>query len=226
MLLKLGWKESHTKLLVNEHATEKNIKIALESWLTKAGSNDMIVIFWSGHGYPDPNDPEKVYFATYDTDINIPATGFRMDRVIMSLEERNTKNVVILADSCHAGKLITRGDRGISIVPQIEKMRREQSIPNGWIYMVGADTDREAIEHTSWRNGAFTHCLLEGLSGKADGYESVAHKDGVVTMGELRAYLNSDMPEKTQRVLGVAKNPIITTNSGNPDIWDLTLHQQ
>jgi hypothetical protein len=42
-------------------------------------------------------------------------------------------------------------------------------------------------------------------------------------MGELRAYMNSAMPEETQRVLGVAKRPVITTSTGDPDIWNLTL---
>jgi hypothetical protein len=219
----LGWNESHIKLLVNEKATQRNILIALESWLSKAGLNDKIIFFWAGHGFPDPEDPEKVYFACYDTDIKIPATGYRMDRVRASLEERKTKNVIILADTCHAGKLITRGDRGLSIVPSIEKMRRNQNIPKGWIFMVAADTDRQALEHTSWKNGVFTHCLVKALSGAADGYESVGHKDGMVTMGELRAYLNTAMPNETQRVLGVAKRPVITTSTGDPDIWNLSL---
>ena len=70
-----GWSSSHIKLLTNEQATQRNIMIAMESWLTKAGRDDMIVLFWSGHGFPDPEDPEKVYFACYDTDIRIPATG-------------------------------------------------------------------------------------------------------------------------------------------------------
>ena len=56
--------------------------------------------------------------------------------------------------------------------------------------MVGADTDRQAIEHTSWSNGAFTHILLKGLKGEADGYQSAGVKDGVVTMGELKEYMN------------------------------------
>ena len=43
--------------------------------------------------------------------------------------------------------------------------------------MVGADAYRQAIEHTSWSNGAFTHCLLEALSGKADGYLSAGPRD-------------------------------------------------
>jgi hypothetical protein len=222
-LRNLGWTESHIKLLVNEDATKRNVEIALESWLTKAGVNDQVILFWAGHGYPDPENPERVYFACHDTDISIPATGYRMDKVRAALDEIKSKNVIILADTCHAGKLITRGERGISIVPQIDKMAREQKVPKGWIFMVGADTDRQAIEHTSWTNGAFTHSLLKGLSGAADGFQSAGAKDGVVTMGELKDYMNISMPDETQRVLGVAKRPVITTSTGDPDIWNLTL---
>jgi len=223
VLKNLGLSENHIKLLLNEEATQRNILIALESWLTKAGPNDQIVLFWAGHGFPDPEGHEKVYFACYDTDISIPATGYRMDRVRAALEERKSQNVILFADTCHAGKLITRGDRGLSIIPRINKMRREKNVPKGWIFMVGADTDRKAIEHSSWINGAFTHCLVKALLGEADGYESVGTKDGIVTMGELRAYLNSAMSEQTQRVLGVAKKPVIATSTGDPDIWNLTL---
>jgi hypothetical protein len=223
VLINKGWENDHIKLLLNEEATLRNIMIALESWLTKATSNDRIVLFWAGHGFADPEDSEKVYLACYDTDISIPATGYRMDKVRAALEEREARNVILFADTCHAGKLITRGDRGLSIVPQIKKMRRERDIPKGWIFMVGADTDREAIEHSSWKNGAFTHCLVKALNGEADGYESVGPKDGIVTMAELRAYLNSAMPEETQRVFGKAKRPVITTSTGDPDIWNLSL---
>lgn len=225
MLLRLGWSNSRIKTLINENAKRNDVLIALESWLTKVGPNDMIVLFWSGHGYPDPEDPEKVYFACYDTQLNIPATGYRMDSVRQILQERNAKNVIVLADTCHAGKLITRG-RGISVQPYVQKLKREQLIPKGWIYMVGAETDRQAIEHSSWSNGAFTHTLLKALNGEADGFESVAPKDGVVTMLELRAFLESVMPDETQRVLGTAKRPIITTSSGDPDIWKITLDIQ
>jgi len=222
-LRNLGWSNSHIKLILNKQATKRNVEIALESWLTKAGPNDQIVLFWAGHGFPDPEDPEKVYFACYDTDISIPVTGYRMDKVRAALEERRSRNVILIADTCHAGKLITRGERGLSIVSEIDKMRREKKVPKGWIFMVGAESDRQAIEHTSWTNGAFTHCLIKGLAGGADGYESVGPKDGIVTMGELRAYLNSAMPDETQKVLGVAKRPVITTSTGDPDIWNLTL---
>jgi hypothetical protein len=224
VLRNLGWSEDHIKLLVNEEASRRNITIALESWLTKAGPQDQIVLFWSGHGFPDPENPEKVYFACYDTDISIPATGYRMDRVRLTLEETGAKNVFLFADTCHAGKLITRGNRDISIIPQIEEMNRKKNIPKGWIFLVGAETDRQAVEHTSWKNGAFTHSLLKGLMGEADGFQSAGAKDGIVTMGELKDYMNTTMPDETQKVLGVAKHPFITTSTGDPDIWNLSLH--
>jgi tetratricopeptide (TPR) repeat protein len=225
-LRQAGWSADHIKCLTNAEATERNIRIALESWLTKARSGDTILLFWAGHGYPDPDDPEKVYFACYDTDIRVPATGYRMDQIRRAIEERQARNVVIIADTCHAGKLITRGDRGVSVVSTVRTMEKQNAVPKGWVFMVSADADRQAVEHSSWRNGAFTHCLLDGLGGKADGFQSVGRKDGRVTLGELRAYLTSTMPEETQRVLGAAKHPLITTSSGDPSIWDLTLQAE
>lgn len=225
-LQQTGWRSSHVKCLIDKQATERNIKIALESWLSKANTDDLIVLYWAGHGFPDPEDPEKVYFACYDTDPDIPATGFRMDQVVRILKERNAKNVIVLADTCHAGKLVTRGERGLSVVPSVKRMQEQGEVPKGWIFMVSADTDRKAVEHSSWRNGAFTHCLLQGLGGKADGFQSVGAKDGIVTLGELRVYLTAAMPDETQKVLGVAKHPLITTSSGDPSIWNLTLQAE
>jgi hypothetical protein len=227
MLKKLGWPDSRIKLLINQQATKRNVEIALESWLTKAGKDDLIVLFWSGHGFPDPEVPERVYFACYDTNTYIPPTGYRMDKVRIALEEREARNVVVFADTCHAGKLITRGgEKAISVVPHIEKMRRERNIPTGWIFMVGADSDRLAVENSSWTNGAFTRCLIEALSGNADGFESAGPNDGTVTMGEIRAYLNTTMPDQTQKVLGVAKRPVIATSTGDPGIWNLSLDRK
>lgn len=53
------------------------------------------------------------------------------------------------------------------------------------------------------------------------GFQSSGAADGVVTMGELRAFMQTAMPDETQKVLGAAKHPVITTSSGAPDIWQL-----
>lgn len=61
--------------------------------------------------------------------------------------------------------------------------------------MVGADADRKAVEHSSWSNGAFTHCLLQGLHGKADGFQSAGKKDNSVTTQELPGTLQCLTPK-------------------------------
>lgn len=70
-------------------------------------------------------------------------------------------------------------------------------------------------------NGLMLITVREG-TGAADGFQSAGAKDGVVTMGELKDYMNISMPDETQRILGVAKRPVITTSTGDPDIWNLT----
>jgi len=223
-LIDLGWNRSHIRMLLDEQATQRDIAIGIDSWLSKAGPDDVVVLYWSGHAFPDPKDQEKVYFACYDTDPRIPATGHRMDRVRDALEELRVRNVIVFADTCHAGKLVTRGDeKAIGLMPYVTSIAEKHDIPKGWIFMVGSESHRKAIEDSSWSHGAFTYCLLKGLKGSADGFESIGTDDGIVTMGELRAYLERAMPDETQKVLGVARRPLITANTGDPSIWDLSL---
>lgn len=217
-----GWKENHIKLLTNSQATKTNIQGVLEGWLRKAGKDDLIVLYWSGHGVPHPDNPDEVYFACHDTDLIKPWTGLRMDRVRKALEERNVRNVIVLADTCHAGKLITRGDKGVSIQPYVEHLRSKNKTPEGWIFLVSADTDRKALELSSLKNGVFTSVLLEALRGAADGYEGAGKKDNIITMGEVRAYLRNVMPSKSKKVMGITRHPVITTNTGDPTIWDIS----
>lgn len=223
----LGWGSDHITLLTNEKATKRAIEKALETWLRRAGPNDQIVLFWSSHGWPDPQDPEKAYFACYESNPADPSSGFRMDRVRQTLEERGARNVIVIADTCHSGKVIRSSDsKGISVVPALEAMQKNEQVPKGWVFIASADPDRKAYEDKAWKNGALTHVLLEGLSGKADGYKSAGAKDGVVTLGELRVYITDRMAEETLNIVGARLLPLFYTTSGDPEIWNLTLTVQ
>jgi len=221
-LVEKGWDSDHIKCLIDDQATKKNVEEALAGWLTKAGKEDLVVFFWSGHAYPDPSNTNNVYFACYDTDVSKPYTGWRMDKVVEAIKEVDARNVVVIADTCHAGKLITKGDnRALAATPYVERLRQEGGVPPGWIYLVSAEPDRKAIENSKWSNGAFSYCLINGLSGQAD----VDH-DGNVTMLELKAYMGTTMPEETEKVLGKSSHPIILTNSTDTRIWNITLNKE
>ena len=184
----------------------------------------MVVLFWSAHGWPDPEDSEKAYFACHDSKPSDPSSGWRMDRVRQSLEERGARNVVVIADTCHAGKVIRAGDKkAIAVRPALEAMDRNQQIPKGWVFIASADPDRKAYEDLAWSNGALTHVLLEGLrDATADGYKSSGAEDGIVTLRELKEYIKDRMSEESLNILGSRLDPLFFTTSGDPQIWDLT----
>ncbi len=220
-LLDAGWKPEQVLLLVDQGATSRELRYALEGWLSQARPEDLVLVYWSGHGFVDPARNERVYFACHDTEARRPATGYRMDHVRDAIEEHGARNVVMLADTCHAGKLVTRDgerDLGNLMVDQIEATPAP-----GWVFMVASAADRNAVEHASWSNGAFSHLLVRGLRGEADGFQSAGQVDGMITLGELKEFLRTAMPRETLRVLGAAKHPLVITTSGNPQIWDLPL---
>ncbi len=224
LLQRLGWDQDHIKLLIDEGATKRKVEYALETWLRRAAPDDTVVIFWSSHGWPDPDNPEKAFFACFDSRPSDPSSGLRMDRVRDMVSEREARNVLFIADTCHSGKVIRSGTgRGIGIVPALEAMERAHSVPRGWIFVASADPDRAAYEDKAWQNGALTHVLLSGMEGAADGYQSAGLNDGRITMGELREFIKDRMAEETLQILGARIEPLFFTTSGDPKIWEMTL---
>ena len=219
--------QSQLLLLTDAKATKANTEDALEGFLSKARRDDVILLYWSGHGFPDPSKPTNVYFACYDTKARKPHTGYRIDKVRESLEEKGARNVVVFADTCHAGKIITRSsDKGlgdVAVGPYIRELARTQRVPKGMAFLTASATDRKAVEHSSWSNGAFTHVLLEALRGGADGYQGVGPKDEIITFGEVRAFVQTRMPEETYKVLGKALHPETATTTGDVAINRLPL---
>ena len=64
-------------------------------------------------------------------------------------------------------------------------------------------TEQAATELQALGHGILTHALLAGLKGAADG----APKDGKVTVRELDAWINEQVPVLTERYRGAPQYP-------------------
>ena len=220
MLLAQGWNPERVHKLTGRDATRRNLEDQVNGWLRRVGPEDMLLIYWAGHGYPDLADQRRVYFACYDTDMKKPWTGYRMDKVVNTVREHGIRNVVFIADTCHAGKIATRSDgtKGLSIKPFLENVPRNADVPEGWIFMAATEAGRPTVENDRWRNGVFTYCLLRAMEGAA-----ATGKYGVIDMGTLRDYLREQVPLESKKVSDIELRPVIVTSSPNSDIWNLTL---
>ena len=212
LLLFQGWEKQKIKKISGKSATKKNLISAFNGWLRQVKSDDVLLVYWSGHGYPDLADQRKVYFACYDTDLKKPWTGYRMDKVVKTIKEHRIKNVIFVADTCHAGKIVTRsnGKKGLSIEPYLDDISVNQDIPEGWIFMAATEAGYQTVENEQWQNGVFTYCFINAVKNNRN-------------LKDVRKELLQRVPAEAYKVTDMAVRPIIVTTSTDEKIWDMTL---
>jgi ankyrin repeat protein len=181
--------KKHVKILINEKATQRAINKFLTHDLRRAGKNDTIILFFSGHGQYDPRRISDFYFAPYDVEPGyLAATGVKMSGLdfLRSLE---TERVLVIADACHSGGFSEWTGSAKGLPPNIEVFMRDFKHTTGRVILTSAGPNEKSYEmkeidgQPRLRNGVFTHFLLQGLRGKAD-----ANRDGSVTVNEAYQY--------------------------------------
>ena len=195
---------NNIKLLLNENATGRNIKDAMFNWLRQAIEEDIVIIYFAGHGSPDsPDTPENLYLLPYDTQYdNIATTGFPMWDVETALKRFiKAKRVIVIADACHSGgvgqsfDMCRRSIRGIGVNPISTRLEQLSKIGKG-VAVISASGDKQmSQEGNQWGggHGVFTYYLMEALNGKAD-----YNQDRKVSLGELIPYLSEQVRRATQ----------------------------
>ena len=220
----LNWPRSRIRLLINESVRSNLVMAELQKIIKRMGERDMLTIYWSGHGFERNGD---TFLACYDTMTDKTETAISMTKLRTFLEQNKVKNLLFIADTCHAGSIVT-GSRGLNVVAYQNTIApiKRPSGGSGWIYMLAAEADRQAVEDKQWGHGAFTCFLLKGLAGEADGYEGSGKCDKIITPAELRAYLRTKVPFETQKALGTAIHPLIQTNNADSRIWDINIYEK
>lgn len=199
------------QLLRDKEATGSNIKNSLFTWLRGALEEDIVTIYFAGHGSPDsPDGTKNLFLLPYDANYSaIASSGFPMWDIETALSRFiKAKRVVVIADSCHSGGVgesfgrATRGVGGVIANPISSGLQELSNVSAGICVISASGENQLSQESQEWGggHGVFTHYLLEGLHGKAD-YTS----DGLITLGELVPYLS----EQVRRATRNAQTPIV-----------------
>ena len=195
-----GFQEDHIFSLQDEQATKANVEAALAK-LKQAKPNDFFVIYIAAHGGVIPTVDPKTntsrdipYFLLYDTDLREPEkTAMRMEQFRQTVDGLQAKKGLVLSDTCYSGgvQLIGRGvdDSQVANQRYLDLMNK---IPQGVGFISAARQTERSYEKDDFNHGVFTYCLVEGLSGTADGNE-----DGKVTFDEIVQFLDERVPQMT-----------------------------
>ncbi len=189
------FEKDHVLFLADEQATGAAMREALFVFLQQADWDDLVVIYYAGHGTADPNRPGNLYLLPYDTDLNaMAATAFPMWDMKTALRRQiAAERVVVFADACHSagtqeGMLTVDGRNPIA------GSFAQLFTPSRRLSMTAADVNEFSYEDPRWEgHGVFTYFLLDALQGAGD-----ADGNGIVTFTEAYDYVYRKVVEATE----------------------------
>lgn len=152
-----------TTILINSAATKGSILSAIRSTFQCSSTDDIVVFFFSGHGY-------KGGFVAYDGYLSY-------EEVRQAMSITHCKNKMIFADACFSGKM----RQGTTEVKQ------EHEKSNVMLFLSSRDNET-SIERKDMKNGFFTACLVSALRGKAD-----SNRDRTISAKELFKFVSDNV---------------------------------
>jgi uncharacterized caspase-like protein len=162
------------KTLVNE--SDANIRLSIEDFFADKKPDDLLVIYFSGHGVRD--EQGLLFLAVNNTRANrLRATAIPSEFITGEMDRSRCKRQVLILDCCHSGafaqgsKAMTGESAGTG--PAFE------GIGYGRVVLTATDATQYAWEGDQVIGQAdrsvFTHYLIEGLRTGRGGHRSRRH---------------------------------------------------
>lgn len=159
--------------------SRSNIYSALNLYAKIIEPNDLLLIYFSGHGefengesYLIPKDGKKN---------SLQDTAIEFSRVKEIIKETNAKAKVIILDACHSGSQV--GSKGpIHMSEGFFKRVFEEA--KGLVIQASCEQGQSSYEWPERKCSVFTYYFLEALSGKADN-----DNKGCVSVQDVNRYV-------------------------------------
>ena len=174
--------------------TETEIRRAISSFLSNKKPDDLVLVYFSGHGVLD--DRGRLFLSLKDTETTLlKATAIPSTFISEEMDSCRSKRQILILDCCHSGAF-ARGTKGE------QKAVTEATFEGsgyGRVVMTASDSTQYALEGDQVINqtklSLFTHFLLEGLrTGEAD-----IDNDGHISLDEWYDYTYARVISETPK---------------------------
>lgn len=197
------------RLLTDEEATRVAIRAALDE-LESTSPEDVVVIFFSGHGAPTH------HLVAHDTTADdLPGTGLALDELTERFTRIPAMRLLCVLDCCFSGGMgakvlmpdITPRDLR-STASLLDRMSGE-----GRVILTASTASEEAWEHPSLGHGYLTYHLLEALLGAPE----VADGDSIRLLRVLEHVARTVVA--SARAGGASQHPTVRGTLEGDVIW-------
>lgn len=170
------------KLLIDENATRENILSGMNEILLKADENDVVLMYYSGHGLPGLFLP--IDFDGY-------RNGLQHKEVMEVFKNSKAKHKLCIADACHSGSLLASKS---PFQQQLDEFYSAyDNTGGGTAFIMSSKSEEVSLETSGLRQGIFSHYLIRGLNGEADDNDNK-----IVTVSELFNFVSAGVKEYSQ----------------------------
>ncbi len=181
--------DGQIRLLIDEDASRNNILKALNELCLKADENDVVMMYFSGHGLEGTFIP-----IDYDGYQN----ALKHDELRELFNKSHAKHKVCYADACHSGSLLAAKSPFSSELNFFYEELDKSS--GGTAFMMSSKSKEYSLEDGGLRQGIFSHYLIRGLKGEAD-----FDHNKTITIRELFDWVSKNVKEYS----GSAQSPVI-----------------
>ena len=184
--------EAQLAVLIDEAAARANILDEMQRLFRQAEADDVILLFFSGHGVGN---------ALVPFDFDGSANLLDHKDIMAILQQSRARHKLVIADACFAGSF----DRDLRSLDQTvgNLYNAFASAAGGLALLLSSKAEETSIEREGLRQGVFSYYFIEGLKGAAD-----ANHDKIITVTEAFEYINKQVQDYTN----YAQNPVLNGN--------------
>ena len=189
---KLGIPENRIKTLVDDGAGERELLLAVKSWITRSVKQEQsdVYVFFAGHGLAS-DDGSQMYLLPYDGAPELlEETTISREKLFTEVAAANPRSVTVFLDTCYSGQ--TRNEEMLIASRPLVLVPEQQAVPDNFTVMTAAAGDQTAKPLEEAKHGMFSYFLMKGMEGEAD-----ANQDNKITAGELHAYVEHNVDQQS-----------------------------
>lgn len=166
------FQEENVQYIQGNLATKAVLDASLNSFFNNAENDDILFLYWAGHGALLDDD---AFFVPFDS--SDPTSLIRMSDVRNLIDGTKANTVLSFFDTCHSGAIARKTQR--------EMLRGIEVSGEGKILIAACTLDQSAWDRNG--HGAFTDYLIQGLTGSA------ANTQGDIDIYTLYSFISTSL---------------------------------
>lgn len=172
----ISQRNSEVMVLKNSEATARNIKRCMQQLFSKATRRDIVMLFFSGHGYQGGFCPYDYYMGD--------SSHVDYEEVRDILSKTHAYGKFVIADACHSGGLRTPSTH------KSDSMSENQIRKAQILLFLSSRGNEVSYESSAYTNGVFTKFLADAFRGAAD-----SDRNGKITAWEMFSFVSRNVRE-------------------------------